>query len=150
MAVSLRSEENLMEMTSRSEGPDRRTLIGLFSDLWRETSALARAEAELAKAEVSEKVSQVQTAIIALAAGGVILLAALLVLLDAAVNGLAEILPPEQAPWLAPLIIGIIVAIIGGIALAKGRRDLQARNLTPARTMQSLRRDAEFTREHLR
>ncbi|HEX6003335.1 MAG TPA: phage holin family protein [Burkholderiales bacterium] len=139
-----------MEMTSRNEMPDRRTLVGLFSDLWRETSTLFRAEAELAKAEVSEKVSQVQTAIIALAAGGVILLAALLVLLDAAVNGLAQVLPPEQAPWLAPLIIGVIVAIIGFIALAKGRRDLQARNLTPARTMQSLRRDAELTREHLR
>ena len=77
-----------MEMTSRTDVPERRTLIGLFSDLWRETSALFRAEAELAKAELSEKVTQIQTAIISLAVGGAILLAAILFLLDAVVNGL--------------------------------------------------------------
>ena len=126
-----------MEMTSRTEVPERRTLIGLFSDLWRETSALFRAEAELAKAELSQKVSQVQTAIVSLAVGGAILLAAFLVLLDAIVNGLAQALPPEQAPWLSPLIVAVVVGIIGFIMLAKGRRDLEARSLTPTRTMHS-------------
>lgn len=139
-----------MEMTSRTEVPERRTLIGLFSDLWRETSALFRAEAELAKAELSQKVSQVQTAIVSLAVGGAILLAAFLVLLDAIVNGLAQTLPPEQAPWLSPLIVAVVVGIIGFIMLAKGRRDLEARSLTPTRTMHSLRRDAELTKEHFR
>lgn len=139
-----------MEMTSRTDVPERRTLIGLFSDLWRETSALFRAEAELAKAELSEKVTQIQTAIISLAVGGAILLAAILFLLDAVVNGLAQVLPPEQAPWLAPLIVGAVVGIIGFVVLAKGRRDLEARSLAPTRTMHSLRRDAELTREHLR
>lgn len=139
-----------MEMTSRTEVPERRTLIGLFSDLWRETSALFRAEAELAKAELSQKVSQVQTAIVSLAVGGAILLAAFLVLLDAIVNGLAQALPPEQAPWLSPLIVAVVVGIIGFIMLAKGRRDLEARSLTPTRTMHSLRRDAELTKEHFR
>ncbi|MCI3952706.1 MAG: hypothetical protein K0R53_2204, partial [Burkholderiales bacterium] len=56
-----------MEMTSRNDGAERRSLIGLVSDLWRETSALFRAEAELAKVELSEKVSQIQTAIVSLA-----------------------------------------------------------------------------------
>lgn len=139
-----------MEMTSRNDGAERRSLIGLVSDLWRETSALFRAEAELAKVELSEKVSQIQTAIISLAVGGAILLAALLLLLDAAVNALAQVLPPEQAPWLAPLIVGVVVGITGFIALAKGRRDLEARSLAPTRTMHSLRRDAELTKEHFR
>src|SRR5688572_5609051 len=140
----------MMEMTSRNDGAERRSLIGLVSDLWRETSALFRAEAELATVELSEKVSQIQTAIISLAVGGAILLAALLLLLDAAVNALAQVLPPEQAPWLAPLIVGVVVGVIGLIALAKGRRDLEAGKLTPTRTMRSLRRDAELTKEHFR
>jgi drug/metabolite transporter (DMT)-like permease len=140
----------MMEMTSRNDGAERRSLIGLVSDLWRETSALFRAEAELAKVELSEKVSQIQTAIVSLAVGGAILLAAVLLLLDAAVNALAQVLPPEQAPWLAPLIVGVVVGIIGFIALAKGRRDLEARSLAPTRTMHSLRRDAELTKEHFR
>lgn len=139
-----------MEMTSRNDGAERRSLIGLVSDLWRETSALFRAEAELAKVELSEKVSQIQTAIISLAVGGAILLAAVLLLLDAAVNALAQVLPPEQAPWLAPVIVGVVVGIIGFVALAKGRRDLEARSLAPTRTMHSLRRDAELTKEHFR
>lgn len=139
-----------METTSRTEAPERRSLIGLFSDLWRETSALFRAEAELAKVELSEKVSQIQAAIISLAVGGAILLAAILVLLDAIVNGLAQVLPPEQAPWLSPLIVGAVVGVIGFVLLAKGRRDLEARSLTPTRTLHSLRRDAQLTREHLR
>ena len=139
-----------MEMTSRNDGAERRSLIGLVSDLWRETSALFRAEAELATVELSEKVSQIQTAIVSLAVGGAILLAAVLLLLDAAVNALAQVLPPEQAPWLAPLIVGVVVGIIGFIALAKGRRDLEARSLAPTRTMHSLRRDAELTKEHFR
>ena len=139
-----------MEMTSRNDGAERRSLIGLVSDLWRETSALFRAEAELAKVELSEKVSQIQTAIVSLAVGGAILLAAVLLLLDAAVNALVQVLPPEQAPWLAPLIVGVVVGIIGFIALAKGRRDLEARSLAPTRTMHSLRRDAELTKEHFR
>ncbi|HJQ62536.1 MAG TPA: phage holin family protein [Burkholderiales bacterium] len=137
-------------MTSRNDGAERRSLIGLVSDLWRETSALFRAEAELAKVELSEKVSQIQTAIVSLAVGGAILLAAVLLLLDAAVNALVQVLPPEQAPWLAPLIVGVVVGIIGFIALAKGRRDLEARSLAPTRTMHSLRRDAELTKEHFR
>ena len=37
-----------MEMSARSDTPARRTMIGLFSDLWRETSTLFRAETELA------------------------------------------------------------------------------------------------------
>ena len=78
------------------------------------------------------------------------MLAAILLLLDAAVMALAQVLPPEQAPWLAPLIVGGIVGVIGLVALAKGRRDLEARKLAPTRTMRSLRRDAELTREHLR
>jgi hypothetical protein len=140
----------MMEMSARNDVPERRPLIGLFSDLWRETSALFRAETELAKAELSEKVSQVQTAVVSLAIGGAILLAAVLVLLDAAVNALAQVLPPEHAAWLAPLIVGVAVGAIGLIALAKGRRDLAAGKLAPTRTMRSLRRDAELTREHLR
>ena len=45
-------------MATAAETPPRetRSLIALFSDLWRETSTLVHEEAELAKAELSEKV----------------------------------------------------------------------------------------------
>ena len=132
----------------RLEGQGR-SLIGLFSDLFRETSTLVHEEAQLAKAEISEKVSQIGTGVAAIGAGGAILFAGFIVLLFAAVNALAMFLPPEHAAWLAPLVIGLVVMIAGYVALSKGRREFQAESLKPSRTMESLRRDTELVKGHL-
>jgi uncharacterized membrane protein YqjE len=127
-----------------------RSLVGLFSDLFRETSTLVHEEAQLAKAEISEKVSQLGTGVAAIAAGGAILFAGFIVLLFAAVNALAMFLPPEHAAWLAPLIIGLIVMIAGYLSLSKGRKEFKAESLKPSRTMESLRRDTQLVKEHLK
>lgn len=127
-----------------------RTLVGLFSDLFRETSTLVHEEAQLAKAEISQKVSQLGNGVAAIAAGGAIMFAGLIVLLFAAVNAIALFLPPEHAAWLAPLIIGLLVMIVGYVALAMGRRELKAESLKPSRTMESLRRDSQLVKEHLK
>ena len=126
-----------------------RSLISLFSDLWRETSTLVHAEAELAKAEISEKVSQLQTGMAEIAIGGAIIFADFIVLLFAASNGLAKVLPEEHSDWLAPLIIGLAVMVLGFIALARGRHELKARSLAPERTMENLRRDAHMAKGHV-
>ena len=128
--------------------PEGRSLIALFSDLWRETSTLVHNEAELAKAELSEKVTQLGTGVAELAVGGAIIFAGFIVLLLAAANGLAMVLPPDVADWLAPLIIGVAVMVIGFIALARGRHELKARSLAPTRTMESLRQDGRMVKEH--
>jgi len=127
-----------------------RSLVGLFSDLFRETSTLVHEEAQLAKAEISEKVSQIGSGVAAIAAGGAILFAGFIVLLFAAVNALAMFLPPDHAAWLAPLIIGLVVMIAGYVALSKGRREFRAESLKPSRTMESLRRDTQLVKEHLK
>src|SRR5512134_795580 len=127
-----------------------RSLIGLFSDLWRETQTLVHQEAELAKAEISEKVSQVTTGAGEIAAGGAILFAGFLVLLFAAVGALEMLLPTEHAMWLAPLIVGLIVMIVGYVVLARGRKQLTAESLAPQRTMESLQADARLAKEHVK
>lgn len=132
------------------EREETRSLAGLFVELWRETSTLFRQEAELAKAELSEKVSQVESGFAALAAGGAILFAGLLVLLAAAVAGVARVLPPEHASWLSPLMVGLVVALIGGVLLAKARKDLRRTNLRPTRTMASVRADGRMVKEHIK
>lgn len=139
-----------MDTTSAGTHSGGRSLIGLFSDLWRETSTLVREEAQLARAEISEKVTQVESAAVSLAVGGAILFAGVLVLLFAAVAGLAQVLPPDSAAWLSPLIVGMIVVVVGAIMLAKGRANLRASSLKPTRTANSLSRDAELARGHLR
>jgi hypothetical protein len=130
--------------------PRERPLTGLVSDLWRQASRLARAEAELAKAEISEKVSDMGSGLASLAAGGAVVLAGFIVLLFAAVGGLQMWLDTPHAIWLAPLIVGVITMIIGYIAVSVGRRNLSASHLKPERTVDSVRRDAQFMKEHVR
>jgi hypothetical protein len=125
-----------------------RSLIALFSDLWRETSTLVHKEAELAKAELSEKVSQVGSGMAELAIGGLIVFAGFIVLLIALSNGLMHILPEEQADWLAPLIVGAVVMVFGFIAILRGRSNVKPDSLAPERTMQAMRRDAQMVKEH--
>jgi hypothetical protein len=127
-----------------------RSLLSLFSDLWRETTTLVHEEAELAKAELSEKVSQVTTGAGEIAAGGAILFAGFIVLLFAAVGALELMLPTEHSIWIAPLIVGLVVMIIGFIALSRGKKQMQAESLAPRRTLESLKRDARLAKEHVK
>jgi hypothetical protein len=128
---------------------ENRSLIALFSDLFRETSTLVHQEALLAKAEISEKVSDLGKGIAAIAIGGAIIFAGFIVLLFAASNGLALLLPPEHADWLAPLIVGLAVIVLGFVALAMGKHELSANHLKPSRTMESLRKDTQMVKEHV-
>lgn len=127
-----------------------KSLATLFSDLTRDTVELIRQEIALARAELSEKVSTAQGALSSMAIGAAVLLAGLFLLLQAAVQGLALVLPPELAPWLAPLLIGLAVILIGWGMLRAGRSQLDPGNLAPHRTMESLRRDKAVVQERAR
>ena len=128
---------------------ESKSLIALFSDLFRETSTLVQKEAELAKAELSEKVSQATTGITELAIGGLVVFAGFIVLLIALSNGLMHFLPEEQADWLAPFIVGALVMIAGFVALMRGLSNFKPENLAPEHTLESVRRDAQLAKEHV-
>lgn len=126
---------------------DDRSLKELFTDLSTNVSTLFRKEIELARAETSEKISQAGTAIGSIAAGGILALSALLVLLQALVIAIAELGVP---PALSALIVGAAIAAIAYALIHKGTNDLKARSLAPNRTIDSLRRDAHMAKEHAR
>jgi drug/metabolite transporter (DMT)-like permease len=123
---------------------DDRSLKELFSDLTQSVTTLFRKEIELARAETSEKISQAGVAAGALAAGGILALAALIVLLQALVIALSEL---GLAPALSALIVGGVVAIIAFALIYKGMNDLKASSLAPTRTVEALRRDAHMVKE---
>jgi hypothetical protein len=118
-----------------------KSLGTLFSDLTRETLDLVRQEIALGRAEMSEKISAAQTGITSMAIGGAVAAAGLLIVLLAIVNLLAMYLPPDLAPWLSPLIVGVVVALIGYGMLKAGSTKLKPDNLMPHRTVDSLMRD---------
>lgn len=129
---------------------NEKSLATLFSDLTRDTVELVRQEIALARAELSQKIGTAQGAIASMAIGAAVILAGLFLLLQAVVHGLALLLPPELAPWLAPLIVGAVVAAIGWGMLKAGRSRLDPDNLVPHRTMDSLRRDKAVVQEKTR
>lgn len=116
------------------------TLIGnLLSD----TNRLVRDEIRLAKAEAGQKVTQAKSGAISLAIGGALLLLGAIYLIQAAIYALALIMPG----WLAALIVGGLIAIIGLVMLKSGQKKLQADNLKPTHTQENLRRDAQTFKE---
>jgi Putative Actinobacterial Holin-X, holin superfamily III len=123
---------------------DDRSLKDLLADLTDSITTLFRKEIQLARAETSEKVTQVAVAIGAIAGGAVLALAALIVLLQALVIAMTEAGVP--AGW-ASLIVGAVVAIIAYALIHKGTKDLRGSNLAPSRTMESLKRDAQVVKE---
>lgn len=137
-----------METLTNSRNP-RRPLLGLVTDLWRQSAALLRDEAELAKAEISEKISEVGTGIGSLAIGGAVLFAGFLLVLFAIVALVALVLPEAHAPWLAPLLVGAVVLFAGGLLLSAGRKKLQTGDLKSSRTVRALQRDAEVVKDHI-
>ena len=125
------------------------SISGLFSELWRNSTALVQEEVELAKAEVSEKATRAAVSAGAIAIGGAVLFAGFIVLLLAAVNALAPLLPPDIAEWLAPAIVGLVVIVIGFIMVSGGVKAFDMKKLTPRRTMDSLRNDTNMVKEHV-
>ena len=129
---------------------EAKSLGDLLGDLTRDLTTLVRQEIALAKAEISAKASSLTSGLVAAGIGGAVLFAASLVLLYAVVYSVMALFDRMGWPvWLAPWLVGIVVAIIGYVMLQKGISTVKAQNLTPERTAESVRKDAEVVKEHL-
>ncbi|MDB5414181.1 MAG: hypothetical protein JWR10_2516 [Rubritepida sp.] len=125
----------------------QRSVPDLLSDLVTQATTLMRQEVQLARAEIGEKVSSVGAAIGAMAVGGILLLAALIILLQAAVAALVEY--GGLRATIAALIVGVVVAVVGYIALHGAMTKLKTASLTPHRTAAQFSRDAEVIKEQI-
>ena len=118
---------------------ESQSAFGLLRRLTDELATLLRQELALATAEVGRSMRVVLAAAASLAVGGAVLYAGLLAMLAAAVLGLATVLHP----WLAALVIGAVVTVVGIILVSVGIRSFDPSTLKPARTTESLRRDKD-------
>ncbi len=126
--------------------PSDRSVPELFSTVIGQISTLFRKEIQLARAEVGEKVGHVAGAITPLAAGGGLLLGALILLLFA----LASLLVHFGIPigW-AQLITGVVAALGGYLLIRAGLSQLKTANLTPNRTAEQLSKDVQVAKEQV-
>jgi hypothetical protein len=116
--------------------PDEESTPGLFSRLINDASALLRSEIALAKSELSEAATNAKLGLAALAVAFAVLLAGAQALIAAIILGLAEVMEP----WVAALIVGAILAVVGAVMLATAKRKLSNRPIP--RTQDSLQQDA--------
>ena len=127
---------------------DDRSLGQILRDLRDETSQLLRQEVDLAKTEMSEKMSRLGTNLGSVATGGAVLFAGSLVLLAALTLGLialfSQFMDRDVAMWLAPLLVGGVLAFIGYGMVKKALQALKQEGIAPQRTTQSLKENKEW------
>jgi hypothetical protein len=126
---------------------DNRSLGQLFGDLSRQLSTLVRQEIDLARTEMTTKAGAATRDAAMIGIGGALAHAGLLVLLAAVVLVLIEV---GLDPWLAAVLVGVVVAAIGGFLVMRGRDGLQATDLAPKRTIETLKDDAEWAKERIK
>ncbi len=124
---------------------EERSLGELFGELSQNMTLLVRQEVQLARAELSAKVSQVTGDLVRVAAGGLVAYVGALALVAALVLGLHEL--ANIAPWLSALIVGAVLAGAGYFMLRGGLRDLKRVDLSPRRTVETLKDDVQWAKE---
>ncbi len=134
--------------------PPTTTIPGLLHSLRDDTTALLRQQVELAKAEIKESTMELIQGVIAVAIGGALALAGLLLILMAVGDLVAVALvnlgvSANTALWLGPLLLGAVVALIGWVVFAKARTALSAVNLIPTETVESLKDNKQWAKEKI-
>ncbi|HET8836967.1 MAG TPA: phage holin family protein [Gemmatimonadales bacterium] len=130
--------------------PSRRTAeersIGeLFGELSQDMALLVRQEAQLAKTEMQTKLSKVTGDLISLAAGGVVALVGGLAITATVILLLID--PIGLKPWLAALIVGVLLGIVGWVMLQRGLKDLKRTDPTLRRTVETIKDDIQWAKE---
>jgi hypothetical protein len=130
-------------MMNEAQRPaEDRSLGELFGDLTREITTLVRQEATLARTEMSQKVARLGKDVGMLAAGGAVAYAGLLAIVAAIIIGLAAAGMPW---WASALLVGVVIAGIGGALVWSGLNAIKHEDLTPRETIDSLKEDARWT-----
>lgn len=127
-------------------GTQERPLGDLFSDLASQTSSLVRNEVALAKVELAQKASRIGRNVGFLAIGGAVAYAGFLAICAALIMLLAKVVPG----WASALIIGLIVAGVAWLLIGKALSALQATELTPEQTVESVKEDARWIKEQIK
>lgn len=117
---------------------------GLLRQLSREVPALFTKELALAKSELSDSLRATKAGLGSVATGGAVLLGGFIMLLLSAVFGLSNVVQP----WLAALIVGGVVVIVGLIMVSAGKKKFQASSFRPERTMNAMNKDKQAVRGH--
>lgn len=132
--MAIRSPERLHE----------RSLPDIVIDLFHQLTGLLGNEAQLARAEMSEKLDKLIGAGVILGVGALLLLPGLVLLLAAVAAFLVD---AGMRPGVAALIAGGGALLIGGILMMVGLNRLKSVRLVPNKTLRQIQQDAAVLKE---
>jgi xanthine/uracil permease len=142
-----------MAVLNERERKDDRSIGQLLKELTHESSTLLKQEMNLAKTEMSEKASRVGANLGEVAVGGGVAFLGAIALLLAVVYGLTSLLNKFMslgvAAWLAPLIVGAVLAAVGYSLIKKALATLKQESITPQRTTQSLQENKAWLKQKI-
>jgi hypothetical protein len=122
-----------------------RSIGELFGQLSQDMTLLVRQEIQLARTEMSDKLSRFTTNLISVAAGGFVAYLGGLALVAALILALRDLANISLA--VSALIVGAILAIVGYVMLQRGMKELKRVDLSPRRTVETLKDDVQWAKE---
>jgi hypothetical protein len=123
---------------------DQRSVPELLADALNQFSKLISNEVQLAKAEMSAKVTKVVMGAAFLAIAGIMAIPVLVLALMALAAWLVRLGWSDPVAYLAAAVVGLVISgILAGIGMSR----LKANTLTPDRTIRQLQRDARAVKE---
>jgi uncharacterized membrane protein len=122
-----------------------RSIGELFGQLTQDMTLLVRQEVQLARTEMSDKLSRFTTNLLSVGAGGFVAYLGGLALVAALILAIRDLANISLA--LSALIVGAVLAIVGYVMLQKGLKELKQVDLAPRRTVETLKDDVQWAKE---
>ena len=137
-----------MPSTRRTAGSEERPSIGeLVSQLSEKLSSLVRSEIQLAKGELAVKAKHAGTGIGLFAGAALLGFFGFAALVATAILGLTN----AVAPWLAALIVALVLLVIAAVLGLLGKKALEKGvPPTPDRAQQNVKLDVQAVKEGFR
>ena len=122
-----------------------RSIGELFGQLSQDMTLLVRQEIQLARTEMSDKLSRLAANLVSVAAGGFVAYLGGLALVAAVILALRDLANISLA--VSALIVGAVLAVIGWVMLQRGLKEMKRVDLAPRRTVETLKDDVQWAKE---
>ncbi|HEX2248925.1 MAG TPA: phage holin family protein [Gemmatimonadales bacterium] len=122
-----------------------RSIGELFGQLTQDMTLLVRQEVQLARTEMSDKLSRFTNNLVSVLTGGFVAYVGGLALVAALILAIRDLANISLA--FSALIVGAILAIVGYVMLQRGLKELKRVDLAPRRTVETLKDDVQWAKE---
>jgi hypothetical protein len=121
------------------------SMAQLISGIVGDAQELVRKEIALARQEVREEINAAKSAGIKLGIAGAVLAVGGLLLVLAIAQGIADLL--DWPVWAGYALVGVVLAIAGGILFSVGQRQIKDVHPVPERTVETMKENVEWIKD---